>query len=172
LSASRRPAFDIISHSPDQTRALGAQLGRLLSRGAVVLLAGGIGAGKTTFAQGLARPLQTGDRIVSPTFTLVAEHHGVGADGRLLRLYHIDLYRLAGAGDLDTLGLEDYLSDPDAITVIEWPERARALMPDAYLLVDMQLLADTKRNLRLSPAGACYRELVEQFRTEVLGNRG
>jgi tRNA threonylcarbamoyladenosine biosynthesis protein TsaE len=172
LSASRRPAFDIISHSPDQTRAIGAHLGKIVPRGSLLLLSGDIGAGKTTFVQGLARPLQTGDQIQSPTFTIVAEHTGTDADGRPIRLYHIDLYRLEGDGDLDSVGLDEYLSDPDGITVIEWPERGRDWLPEAYLLIDLQSVSDSKRNLRMTPRGACYVELIKRFKTEVLGNRG
>jgi tRNA threonylcarbamoyladenosine biosynthesis protein TsaE len=172
LSASRRPAFDIISHSPDQTRAIGAHLGKIVPRGSLLLLSGDIGAGKTTFVQGLARPLQTGDQIQSPTFTIVAEHTGTDADGRPIRLYHIDLYRLEGDGDLDSVGLDEYLTDPDGITVIEWPERGRDWLPEAYLLIDLQTVSDSKRNLRMTPRGACYVELIKRFKTEVLGNRG
>jgi tRNA threonylcarbamoyladenosine biosynthesis protein TsaE len=172
LSASPRPAFDIISHSPDQTRAIGALVGKVVSRGSLLLLSGDIGAGKTTFVQGLARPLQTGDQIQSPTFTIVAEHAGTGADGKALRLYHIDLYRLEGAGDLDSVGLDEYLNDPDGVTVIEWPERGRDWLPKEYLLIDLQTVADTKRNLRMTPRGACYVDLVKRFKAEVLGNRG
>jgi tRNA threonylcarbamoyladenosine biosynthesis protein TsaE len=172
VSASRRPAFDIISHSPDQTRAIGAHLGKVVPRGSQLLLSGDIGAGKTTFVQGLARPLQTGDQIQSPTFTIVAEHTGTDADGRTIRLYHIDLYRLEGDGDLDSVGLDEYLTDPDGITVIEWPERGRDWLPETYLLIDLQTVSDSKRNLRMTPRGACYVELVKRFKAEVLGNRG
>ncbi len=172
MSASRRPAFDIISHSPDQTRAIGAHLGKVVQRGSLLLLSGDIGAGKTTFVQGLARPLQTGDQIQSPTFTIVAEHAGTGADGKPLRLYHIDLYRIEGDSDLDSIGLDEYLSDPNGVTVIEWPERGRDWMPKEYLLIDLQTVSDSKRNLRMIPRGACYVEIVKQFKAEVLGNRG
>lgn len=171
MSASRKPAFDIISHSPEQTRALGAQLGKLLARGSVVLLSGGLGTGKTTFVQGLARPLRTGDHVQSPTFTLVAEHSGTAANGEPVRLYHMDLYRLEGVGDIESFGLDEYLSDPDGIAVIEWPERARWAMPDAFLLVDLRSMADTKRAVRLEPHGGCYADVVRRFRTEVGGGR-
>jgi tRNA threonylcarbamoyladenosine biosynthesis protein TsaE len=172
LSAARRPAIDLISHGPDQTRGLGAQLGRLLQPGDVVLLSGNIGSGKTTFVQGLARALKVTDYVQSPTFTLVAEHDGRLPDGRPLRLYHIDLYRLDGARETSTFGFEEYLDAPDALAVIEWPERTRDALPAEYLLVEMQYVADTKRQLRLIPHGAHYTELVERLRNEVAGVRG
>ena len=172
LSAARRPAIDLITHSPDQTRGVGAQLGRLLQPGDVVLLNGNIGAGKTTFVQGLARSLKVTDYVQSPTFTLVAEHSGQLADGVSLRLFHIDLYRLNDAADTFTVGIDEYLDQPDAIVVIEWPDRAREAMPDEYMLVEMQYVADAKRQLRIIPHGARYVALVERFRAEVAGNRG
>jgi tRNA threonylcarbamoyladenosine biosynthesis protein TsaE len=174
VSAARRPAFDIISHSPDQTRAIGAQLGKLLRQGSLVLLSGAIGAGKTTFVQGLARPLRlrAGDQIQSPTFTIVAEHAGTDGDGRPLRLYHVDLYRLDGDGDLDSVGLDDYLADPDGMVVVEWPERGAGWLPEEHLLIELQPVADTKRNLRMTPRGADYVDLTKRFRAEVLGHRG
>jgi tRNA threonylcarbamoyladenosine biosynthesis protein TsaE len=162
----------MITHSPEQTRSAGALLGRLLQRGDVVLLTGTLGAGKTTFVQGIARALQSDEYVQSPTFTLVAEHDGVASDGRAVRLYHVDLYRLAGTDDVGTLGLDDYFDDPDGVTVVEWPDRSPASMPETYLLVDLQFLADTKRNLRLSPEGERHRATIERFRSEVAGVRG
>jgi tRNA threonylcarbamoyladenosine biosynthesis protein TsaE len=136
-----------------------------------VLLSGSLGAGKTTFVQGLAKPMRTGDQIQSPTFTIVSEHVGTDQEGGAIRLYHMDLYRLAGAGDMETIGLDDYLSDPDGITVIEWPDRAVDWLPDAYLLVQLEAVADSKRSLKLSPVGSEYRKVVERFRKEVVGGR-
>ncbi len=172
MSASRRPAFDVISHSPDQTRAIAAHLGRLLPRGSVLLLSGGVGAGKTTFVQGLARPLRIDDYIQSPTFTIVAEHEGTDTQGERVYLYHIDLYRLEEGGDVESIGLDEYLGDPGAITVIEWPERARQAMPESYLLVDLQYVAHSKRNVRMTPVGDGYSDVIKRLRAEVTGQRG
>jgi tRNA threonylcarbamoyladenosine biosynthesis protein TsaE len=171
LSAARRPAIDIISHSPEQTRAFGTQLGRLLGPGDLVLLNGDIGAGKTTFTQGLARGLQVTGPVQSPTFTLVVEHPA-RVNGDVTRLYHIDLYRLSGAAEAEGFGLDEYVDDASAITAVEWPERARGALPDDYLLVEFGYVADTKRQLRVTPRGARYAGLVEHFRQEVTGVRG
>lgn len=171
LTAARRPALDMLSHSPEQTRAFAAQLGRLLPRGSVVLLAGSIGAGKTTFVQGLARPWQLSDAVHSPTFTLVAEHTGEDASGAPLRLYHMDLYRLAGAADVDGFGFHDYLDDPEGLVVIEWPERARDAMPLEHLLVELEPVADSKRSIRITPSGSQYLPIVDRLRAEVTGGR-
>ncbi|MDI3339569.1 MAG: tRNA (adenosine(37)-N6)-threonylcarbamoyltransferase complex ATPase subunit type 1 TsaE [Sphaerobacter sp.] len=169
--ATQRPALDVISHSPEQTRSLGARLGRLARAGDVFLLTGQIGSGKTTFAQGLARGLGVASYVQSPTFTLVSEHSGHTADGRPVTLYHLDLYRLESADDLVTFGYADYFADPAAITVVEWPERLGADLPDEYLLISFDHLADSKRRLALYPRGKRPEALIDAFRTEVFGAR-
>lgn len=168
---TQRPALDVISHSPDQTRWLGARLGRLAQPGDVFLLTGLIGSGKTTLVQGLARGLGVTGYVQSPTFTLVNEHPGRTAEGRPVTLYHLDLYRLEGDADLLTVGYEDYFSDPAGIAVVEWPERLSPDLPEEYLLVSLEYLADSKRRLALYPRGERYEALVDAFRAEVFGAR-
>jgi len=111
--------------SVEETWALAARFARELKSGDVVCLEGDLGAGKTTFVQGLAAALGVGGRVTSPTFCLVQEHRGV--DGALL--VHMDLYRLRGEDDVLAIGWEDYLSD-GAILAVEWPERAGTLVPE------------------------------------------
>lgn len=164
--------MDIISHSPDQTRALGAQLGRLLERGDIVLLSGAIGSGKTTFTQGLARALKVREPVGSPTFTLVVEHDGRDARDRPLRLYHIDLYRMENEADAATFGFEDILDSDDGVAVVEWPERARAALPEHFLVVALTWVADTKRQIEFLPLGPRFVSLVERLHGEVAGVRG
>lgn len=167
-----RPALDVISHSPEQTRRIGALLGRALEPGSLVLLGGMIGAGKTTFTQGIAHGLQVEGPVTSPTFTIVAEHTGRDRGGRPFPVYHIDLYRLEADGDLMTLGIEEYLDDPDAVIIIEWPERARGFLPDDYLLVELGNVADTKRSIAFSPRHERYRPVMDAMRREMAGARG
>ena len=107
-----------ISHSPAQTSALGEQWGREAQLGLVVGLSGGLGAGKTVLAAGLARGLGVTARVQSPTFALVNEHRG----GRL-PFFHLDLYRLASRQDIIAAGLEPYLFKPAGVAVVEWIER-------------------------------------------------
>lgn len=148
----------------EQTRRLGAHLGKLLRRGDIILLEGEFGTGKTTFTQGIARGLNIDDRYVnSPTFTLINEYRG----GRL-PLYHIDLYRLEGMEQVSTLGLEDYLEGP-GVVVIEWPQGATPWLPDERLTLRLSHLSETKRTLRFYSAGARYADLMEQFRKEAYG---
>lgn len=141
--------IEIVSAAPDRTREIGERLGRLLRTGHVVLLNGDLGAGKTTLAQGIAAGLGVEEYVQSPTFTLVAEH-----DGRAgCRLYHLDLYRLRDEADLESFGYEQYLDPVDGVSVIEWPERAGAWLPDAFLLVNIEIAGPAERLLRFEAHG-------------------
>lgn len=111
-------------HSLEGTWALAEDLAKELKPGDVVCLEGDLGAGKTTFTQGLASALEVSGRVTSPTFCLVQEHRG-----KNVLLVHMDLYRLSSESDVLTIGWEDYL-DEGAILVVEWPERAGSLIPE------------------------------------------
>ena len=114
------------TRSPEETRAAGAQLVRLLQTGAVVALHGELGSGKTTFVQGMAQGLALDDEITSPTFALIHEY------GQPPRLYHIDCYREGSLDQWRQIGLHEYFED-EAITVIEWAERLSPLLPERTL---------------------------------------
>jgi tRNA threonylcarbamoyladenosine biosynthesis protein TsaE len=106
------------SRSAEDTEALGAALAAELKPGDVVLVAGELGAGKTTFVRGAARALGVTEPVASPTFTIGARYHG------RVPVAHLDLYRLGGdLGAEDPGLLEDYLT-PDAVGFIEWPDAA------------------------------------------------
>jgi len=167
--SERMPSLDLVSHSPDQTRQFAATLARQLRGGDVLLLQGPLGSGKTTFVQGLARGLGVREYVQSPTFILVMEHRGTLPDGTPVRLYHVDLYRLEEPSELATFGLEDCLSDPHGIVVIEWSERLPASWIDDYVVIRFEPLAETKRRLAFYPFGERGRAIVEALRKEVIG---
>lgn len=149
----------IETRAPAETTALGATVGRGLRAGDVLLLRGDLGAGKTQFARGVAAGLHVPGPIPSPTFTLVNEYDGADAAGRRVPLAHIDLYRLA-AGDVDSIGLDDYLGGAWA-AVIEWPERAAAaLLPPAYLDIAFTYVDERTRRLAFVAHGAAARLLA------------
>lgn len=109
------PRYFFTSLSEEDTEELGERLGSSLPEGAVVLLKGDIGSGKTCFTRGLAKGLGLDPAdIASPTFTLVHEHK----DTR--KLYHMDLYRLSGPEEAEESGLMEYFAD-DAVAAVEWP---------------------------------------------------
>ncbi len=116
--------FPATTATVGETLDLGAQLAATLQPGDVVALTGDLGAGKTHLAKGVARGLGAHpDDVTSPTFTLVQEY----ATDPPLR--HLDLYRIERDAELDGIGLDEMLSDLDAITIIEWPERAADRLP-------------------------------------------
>ncbi len=172
LTAIRRAGLDHISHSSQQTRELGAALARRLHAGDLILLSGSVGSGKTTFIQGIASGLGIRDPVTSPTYTLVAEYAGQLGETPV-RFYHIDLYRLAEESDeLTSFGLEEILEDPGGIAAIEWPQRAVSLLPETWLLVELEPVAETKRRARFIAQGDRYQELIGQFRVEAGRGRG
>jgi tRNA threonylcarbamoyladenosine biosynthesis protein TsaE len=136
------PTGQFVTRSAEETFDLAYRIGEALSEPAVLLLQGDLGAGKTVFAKGLGAGLDVDPADVnSPTFTMVNRHEG------RMRLYHLDLYRIAGgANEVYDLGLEEILADPGAVVVIEWPERLGAFMiPDACRVVIDDLGGDDRR---------------------------
>jgi tRNA threonylcarbamoyladenosine biosynthesis protein TsaE len=112
--------------------ARGEAIARLLQPPALVTLHGDLGVGKTTLAQAICRGLGVTETVTSPTFALIHEYATIGA-----RVVHCDLYRLESPRAVASLGLDDYLTDPTAIVLIEWPERADRLLPAPVLAVTL-----------------------------------
>lgn len=147
-----------ISHSPEETAALGEAWGRAAKPGWVIGLSGDLGAGKTQLVKGLARGLGLTARVHSPTFVLVNEYGG----GRL-PLSHLDLYRLDSKEQIFNAGLEEYLQ-PEGITVIEWVERWFEPVPSfefrvstfvaGYRQVRIETLTETERRISYEDFGA------------------
>ncbi|HWR52185.1 MAG TPA: tRNA (adenosine(37)-N6)-threonylcarbamoyltransferase complex ATPase subunit type 1 TsaE [Bryobacteraceae bacterium] len=120
----------------DETIAVGERIARELPSHALVLLIGNLGAGKTTIAKGIVNGLGADDPddVSSPTFTLIHEYGGG-------RVYHIDLYRLDHASEVETLGLDELL-DREAVTLIEWGERFPELWPPDRFEVELRADGD------------------------------
>jgi tRNA threonylcarbamoyladenosine biosynthesis protein TsaE len=138
---------EFICRLEQETFALGELLARKLKGGEVILLRGELGAGKTLFTKGLLSGLEYDiDEVTSPTFTLVNKYEA------FLRVYHIDLYRLAGDGSAAfAVGLDDILNDESAVTIIEWAERlGNYKLPDETISVDIDGVGDDPRVIRIS----------------------
>ena len=135
-------------NSVEETWELAKKLAAELKPGDVVCLEGDLGAGKTTFTQGLAAALGVPGRVNSPTFCIVQEHRRQSAAAACSRLLvHMDLYRLHGEDDVIAIGWEDYLAE-GAILVVEWPERAGSLIPStAKHVVFTHLDAEESRRI-------------------------
>ncbi|MDE2271188.1 MAG: tRNA (adenosine(37)-N6)-threonylcarbamoyltransferase complex ATPase subunit type 1 TsaE [Xanthomonadaceae bacterium] len=143
---------------PDEaaTEALAQRLAPMLLDGGVLYLRGELGAGKTTFARALLRALGVGERIKSPTYSLLERYAVNGHDA-----FHLDLYRIAAPGELEWLGLDE-LEAPESLVLVEWPERGLGALPVADLDVVLEY-ADEGRTARLIPGSPRSRRWLDQL---------
>lgn len=132
-----------LSHSEDETQKIGYEVAQKIKKGDVISLTGSLGAGKTVFAKGFAKQLGIGEAIVSPTFTLVQEY-----DGRM-KMYHLDLYRLSGEDEFESMGGEDFLYS-DGVTLIEWSEKIESMLPDDTIYVKITINEDLTRTIEIT----------------------
>ncbi|MCE5313922.1 MAG: tRNA (adenosine(37)-N6)-threonylcarbamoyltransferase complex ATPase subunit type 1 TsaE [Armatimonadota bacterium] len=146
----------IHTNSADQTMALGRKLGSKLQPGDVLALFGDLGAGKTTLTKGIALGLGLADDIHSPTFTLIHEHPGPTP------LYHVDLYRLESETEVDFLGIDEYIYG-DGVTIIEWADRMKSLLPTHRLDIELRLTGDTSRELILETDSPRLKAIIEEL---------
>lgn len=147
--------INLVLPNADSTQNLGRKLGELLPTGSVILLTGDLGAGKTTFVQGLGLGLGIQQAIVSPTFTLISEY----LEGRL-PLYHLDLYRLE-TQEVIQLYLESYwegIDVPLGITAIEWAQRL-PYKPHQYIALYLTYLSKKGRRATIEMVGETFFDL-------------
>jgi len=137
---------EFITHSPDETIALGRTLAPMLAPPKLVLLRGDLGAGKTTLVKGIAEAFEAAapDDVTSPTFTLIHEYHGPRAN-----LYHIDLYRVDTPRQLETLGLDDLIAD-NSVLLIEWGEKFPRFVRERDVEIALERLSETERRIKFS----------------------
>jgi tRNA threonylcarbamoyladenosine biosynthesis protein TsaE len=137
---------EFITHSPEETIALGRTLAGLLSPPKIVLLRGDLGAGKTTLVKGIAAGFRAAseDDVTSPTFTLVHEYRGPDAN-----LYHIDLYRVDTQRQLETLGLDDLVAE-NSVLLIEWGEKFPRFVSERDVEIALERLGENERKVRVS----------------------
>ena len=146
----------IESFGPGDTYSLGQRLGREAKKGDIFCLNGDLGVGKTVFTQGFAAGLGITEPVNSPTFTILQQYD----EGRL-PLYHFDVYRIGDVSEMDEVGYEDCFYG-DGVTLIEWPERIRELLPEHVGTVTIE------KNLE---KGFDYRKItVEGTKHEDSGN--
>ncbi len=161
--------LEFISRSVEQTQRLGARLGTLLQGGDVICLEGALGSGKTCLTQGIGRGWGAQQQVVSPSFVLVREYTRAGDEQRL---YHVDLYRIASAEEVWSLGVDDFLGRGHAVSAIEWAERATSLIPPEHLWIKLDFVPPVNgscRHLWFSAHGRRHQALLQEFRRSAFG---
>ena len=156
-------AFEFFSRSPGQTRRLGMRLGRLLRPGDVICLQGELGAGKTTFAQGVAQGWGSLDPVSSPTFILVNIYRRPDS----ARLFHLDAYRLESVPEAEELDLDGMLAEGPLL--VEWPERLEPALPGERLWLKLEHVDEEQRQMQITGKGQRYEELLADYRRVVFG---
>lgn len=163
----------IPTRSADETRALGRALGEALAAGDLVMLRGGLGAGKTTLAQGIGEGMGVRGRVASPTFIVARVHPSLTGGPDLI---HADAYRIRDLEDLETLDLDSSLAD--SVTVVEWGEGKTEAMSDERLeidveratggeaahdgdAIDLETMDDGERRIVLNPCGTRWDGVLE-----------
>jgi tRNA threonylcarbamoyladenosine biosynthesis protein TsaE len=139
------PETEFISHSPEETIEIGRKLAQRLEPPRLVLLSGDLGSGKTTMSKGIISGLGAAreEDVTSPTFTLVHVFNNHA------KVYHVDLYRVEQFRDLETLGIEDVLSD-SAVVIIEWAERFSLVSDWPRVIVRLEHLDGDTRRIAIS----------------------
>ena len=119
--------YEFTTENGAETIDVGRKLAQLLEPPQLLLLRGALGTGKTTLVKGIAEALDAAeaDEVTSPTFTLLHEYDGA-LNGKTVKLYHLDVYRLEGERQLETLGLEELLT-PDALVLVEWGDKFKSI---------------------------------------------
>ena len=145
-----------VTHSPEETMALGRALGCLLQGGELLALEGDLGAGKTHFIKGLAEGLEVTETVTSPTFGLIHEYRG------RVPLAHFDVYRLDSPAELENLGYEEYFFGA-GVTAVEWSDQIRDYLPEEYMKISFTVLGSQERQIRFTAAGAAFRNLLAEL---------
>ena len=122
--------MQFLSHSTQETEAIGEELAQKLRGGDVLAFTGSLGMGKTAFTRGLARGLGCRGRVTSPTFTIVNEYEG------RMPLFHFDMYRLGSSDELFDIGWDDYLAR-GGVCAVEWSVRVSDALPEDTIFVDI-----------------------------------
>lgn len=138
-----------VTHSPEETRALGVALAQVLLPGDCVALHGDLGSGKTCLVQGICEGLSVTDYVTSPTFVLINEYAGKWRSGESVTLYHFDLYRLGDPDELYGLGCDDFFYGK-GICLIEWAEMGGDLIPGEAIHVTLTHEEQEKRKVIIS----------------------
>ena len=155
--------IEFFSRSPEQTRRIGMRLGSELKTGDVICLQGNLGAGKTTFVQGLAQGWGSIDAVSSPTFIIVNEYRRATGG----QIFHLDAYRLESMSEAEELDLDAMLSE--GVVIIEWPEKLNGLIPNDRLWITLEHIQEEQRQMSFKAHGKRYDDLLDGIRQSMFG---
>ncbi len=149
----------ITSSSVKDTLKIGKAIAKNLKKGDIVCLFGNLGSGKTVLTKGIALGLGIrASEIISPTFVLIRQH-----TKSKLPVYHFDLYRLTSPKEIVNLGYEEYFFG-DGVTIIEWADRLKYLLPKEYLKIKLSVAASNKRLFEFKASGSRHKELLNSLK--------
>jgi tRNA threonylcarbamoyladenosine biosynthesis protein TsaE len=157
------PKVEFLSRNPEQTRRLGRHLGAALQLGDVICLQGDLGAGKTTFVQGIAQGWGSRDAVSSPTFIIV----NVYRNGDQKQLFHLDTYRLDSVLEAEELDLQSMQAQGPLL--VEWPERMERLIPHDRLWIKFEHVDQEERQMQMTSHGKRYDDLLDILRRATNG---
>lgn len=157
--------LEFISRSPEQTRRIGMHLGAILQPGDVICLQGELGAGKTTFVQGIANGWGSLDPVSSPTFILVNQYRRMDSDELL---HHLDVYRLNSVLEAAELDLDEIMVAGPLL--VEWPERIQAILPTERLWITLDYVAEEHRRLLFTATGTRCDHLLTKLHQHLFGS--
>lgn len=152
--------LELESAGPEETAALGEVLGEVARAGDVIVFFAGLGAGKTTMTQGIARGLGAPDEVTSPTFILMQVYPG------RLPLYHVDAYRLHGEQEALAIGLDEAI-DGEGLCILEWAENISGLWPASRLEVEIVQTGPGQRRITLQGCGPAGEDYIRRIRTRL-----
>ena len=139
--------MEILSTSTEDTKKLAGSIAKKLKPGIVLALYGELGAGKTAFTNFLVKALGFVSRVQSPTFVVLRKY--LGGRNAIKVINHIDLYRLTNRREIDYLGLEEILSEPGSISIIEWPELIEDLLPPNTMKIKFEHVGEFERKINV-----------------------
>ncbi len=133
--------------SGNETKDIAKDLAKSLLGGTVIALYGDLGAGKTTFTQGLAEALGVKQHINSPTFIIHRSYRVNNTKKGIANFHHIDLYRIETKKDIESVGLEEIFQDTWGVVVIEWPEKITSLLPKKRIDIRFEYVGENERKI-------------------------
>ncbi|MFH1269988.1 MAG: tRNA (adenosine(37)-N6)-threonylcarbamoyltransferase complex ATPase subunit type 1 TsaE [Candidatus Omnitrophota bacterium] len=152
----------IISKSVNDTLKIGRGIARNLRKGDIICLFGELGSGKTVLSKGIASALGLKkSEVISPSFVLIRQYSTAR-----IPFYHFDLYRLERIEDIFALGYEEYFYD-DGITVVEWADRLKYLLPGEYLKIKLYIRSDSQRLFEFTAFGKYYKGLLRKIHEDI-----